>query len=216
MFLRHLLSICFIILAPAVFTQSPQEAYDEIQYLYENFGESDYIGEDISQMHHALLTAFVAKQEVSSDHEMIIAALLHDIGHLITLKHSGSIDAFGAKDHEKLGSEFLKSLGFSDRITDVIEGHVNAKRYLCFKNPNYLSKLSHGSLESLKTQGWIMSQEEALNFEKTPYLQDILTLRSFEERGKDPHGEMIPFAAYKDLILEHLSKKCRTERDSNP
>lgn len=73
---------------------------------------------------------------------MILGALFHDIGHLVGLDKgldrmvTGGVD-LGAKDHETVGEEFLKELGFPSPITDFVKGHVQAKRYLVSKNKEY-------------------------------------------------------------------------------
>ena len=40
----------------------------------------------------------------------------------------------GIKNHEGVGSEFARSLGFSDKVCELIRRHVDAKRYLTATN----------------------------------------------------------------------------------
>ena len=74
----------------------------------------------------------------------------------------------GAKDHEHIGADYLKELGFSHKVQEICRGHVKAKRYLCWKNPEYHAKLSEASKTTLGFQGGPMLDKEATEFEKDP------------------------------------------------
>jgi 2-amino-1-hydroxyethylphosphonate dioxygenase (glycine-forming) len=68
------------------------------------------------------------------DTEIIVAALLHDIGHIIGqkegLKQMGNV---GISKHEEIGADFAtEKLGLPERIGKLIKSHVNAKRFLCW------------------------------------------------------------------------------------
>ena len=55
---------------------------DTIFTLFERRGHAAYFGEPVSQLEHALQTAHQADQKGAPDY-LIVAALLHDIGHLL-------------------------------------------------------------------------------------------------------------------------------------
>ena len=57
--------------------------------------------------------------------DIILGCFFHDIGHL--LEHSKDMDGFGVMNHEKLGSKFIKDLGFPEITYLIIENHVSAK-----------------------------------------------------------------------------------------
>ena len=81
-----------------------------------------------------------------------MAALLHDVGHLL---HDLPDDApdDGIDDvHEQLGDHWLKKF-FVPAVCDPVRLHVDAKRYLCAVEPDYLATLSPPSLHSLRLQG---------------------------------------------------------------
>jgi 2-amino-1-hydroxyethylphosphonate dioxygenase (glycine-forming) len=87
-----------------------------------------YFGEDVTQRQHAEQTYQLAKDD-GADVEIRIAAFLHDIGHMIS-----PISAeFGNINHDKIGADWLRKMGFSERVASISEEHVNAKRYLCKK-----------------------------------------------------------------------------------
>src|SRR5476651_1080258 len=111
----------------------PQAVVKEVFSLYEKYGDEDYIGEPVSQLEHMSQAAALAETE-GHDDEVVLAAFFHDIGHLCA-PHGEveSIDGMGNVDHEKLGADFLRELGFSERLASLVESHVVAKRYLTYK-----------------------------------------------------------------------------------
>ena len=68
--------------------------------------------------------------------------------------------------HDTVGAAYLRLLGFSDRCAALVEGHVQAKRYLCYKEQGYYDSLSEGSKFTLKHQGGEMTAKEAKQFEQ--------------------------------------------------
>lgn len=159
----------------------------EILALYEQGGAAAYFGERVTQLQHALQAAQCAER-AHADEELIGAALLHDIGHLL----SGDFHAeLGVIDHDRTCVEWLHARGFSARFTALVAGHVKAKRYLVAKHPEYLQKLSPTSLRTLGLQGGAMSPREVTEFESSPYCKDLLRLRAWDEEAKDP-GAVTP------------------------
>ena len=105
---------------------------DEIWALFTKAETMPYIGEPISQMEHALQAADRATA-LGAEEQLILAALLHDVGHLL-VEHEQMAE-LGVKNHECIGADYLSQLGFSDRVTDLVRMHVAAKRYLCSQTP---------------------------------------------------------------------------------
>lgn len=62
--------------------------------------------------------------------------------------------------HEIVGAEFLRALGGSQRVCELVAAHVQAKRYLCATRPSYYATLSDASKATLKCQGGVMTQKE--------------------------------------------------------
>ena len=54
----------------------------DIEALFERRGGEQYSGEPVTQLEHALQTAALAEGE-GADDELVTAALLHDLGHLL-------------------------------------------------------------------------------------------------------------------------------------
>jgi Predicted HD phosphohydrolase len=87
---------------------------------------------------------------------LVVAALLHDIGHLLHELPEDIADQGVDTQHEshRLG---LAVAAFPARGQRAVRLHVAAKRYLCATEPGYLGELSAASIQSLELQGGPMS-----------------------------------------------------------
>ncbi len=159
------------------------EIQQTIRALYLKAETLGYIGEAISQLEHALQAGDLAVQAQAEPH-VVIAAFLHDIGHLIESPDSQKITELGRTDHESAGAEFLKGLGFSDKICDLVKLHVMAKRYLVTKHENYFNKLSAASVQTLKLQGGKLNPLELQAYEQNIHFKDTLRIRAWDEEAK--------------------------------
>jgi 2-amino-1-hydroxyethylphosphonate dioxygenase (glycine-forming) len=174
---------------------------------YEKHGNEDYIGEPVSQLEHMCQSAQLAEGE-GFDEEVILAAFFHDLGHLITQGPTTEMmGEFGVKRHEQLGADFLRSLGFSEKIAQLVENHVQAKRYLTFRYPDYYTKLSEASKQTLIYQGGPMKEEEALKFEKDPLFEVSLRMRTWDEEAKLTDLPLPSLTRYKEMALRALQQR---------
>ncbi len=153
----------------------------DIFYLFARFGDRSY-GEDVTQLAHALEAAHFAHEAGESD-AMVAAALLHDVGQL--LDEAGSVGEREARDarHELTGADYL-ARWFPEPVLAPIRLHVAAKRYLCWREPDYLGSLSAASALSLRLQGGAFSDEEAAAFIRLPFAEEGLRLWRYDDRGK--------------------------------
>jgi len=171
--------------------------------LLEHARGSDYIGEGVSQLEHALQAASLARAAGAPDSE-ILAALLHDVGHLCAGPDAPSMDGLGVVRHESIGAAYLESLGMDPRIAELVRGHVDAKRYLVGADPRYAARLSDASRETLRHQGGAMSDREQRAFEALPRHRALLRVRCWDEAAKEPGRSVEPLAAYASLLRDHL------------
>jgi phosphonate degradation associated HDIG domain protein len=176
---------------------------DKIIGLYLTKGNSNYAGEVISQLEHACQSAQYAEQD-GNDDEVILAAFLHDIGHLIA---DDSMIGYGVVKHEEKGAEYLHSNGFSDKIILLVKSHVEAKRYLCFALKSYYKQLSEASKKTLNFQGGPMSVKEAEVFERHPLKLLIIKMRTWDEMAKDINKPLPDLKKYREMIINHLLQK---------
>ena len=138
---------------------------DEVFDLYEKHGGDDYIGEPVSQLEHMSQSAHLAIKQ-GCDDEVVLAAFFYDIGHICVKQNElNSMDGYGVKSHERVGADYLREKGFPERVAKLVESHVQAKRYLTFKYPEYYNSLSDASKKTLEFQGGKMNKEEAEAFE---------------------------------------------------
>ncbi len=180
---------------------------EEIIELLTSKGGSEYIGEPVTKLEHMVQSAEIA-HEKSYTEELILAALLHDIGHICEpLTVDNDMDGLGLLDHEYIGAQFLKDRGFSEKIIQVVANHVPAKRYLCYKYPSYLSQLSEASLQTLQLQGGVMTYHEAIRFEQNPFIEDIIAIRKIDEQAKIANKPLpANLDMYKGMIIRHLEQ----------
>ncbi len=184
--------------------RSPEVIIEEVFALYEKHGDEDYIGEPVSQLEHMSQAAGLAKVE-GFDDEVVLAAFFHDIGHLCA-DEAESMYGFGNLDHEKLGAEYLRSRGFSDRIAMLVQSHVIAKRYLTYKFPDYYNQLSDASKATLEFQGGRMTTEEADDFETHPDSELFIRFRYWDDKAKETNKPVENISHLKSIALSHLQK----------
>src|ERR1700754_2839498 len=96
-----------------------------------------------------------------------------------------SMGGYGKKSHERIGADYLRSVGFPERVAKLVENHVQAKRYLTFKFPDYYNQLSEASRKTLEYQGGVMSAEEAHAFETDPLFETSIRMRKWDELAKE-------------------------------
>ena len=139
---------------------------DFLADIFERRGGEEYLGEPVTMAEHMLQGATLAEQ-AGNDEEIIVAALLHDIGHFTSEFGTFSMDDTEDRHHEEAGAEILQRF-FPSVVTDCVRYHVAAKRYLCATRPDYFNRLSEASVHSLELQGGPMDDEEVAEFERTP------------------------------------------------
>ena len=185
----------------------------QIMALYYKYGEEDYIGENITQNCHMIQAAMLAEKE-GCDLTVVIAAFLHDIGHLLyyqELDENGYtsmklMDRYGVANHENLGADYLTQLGFGENVIQLIKNHVKAKRYLCTQDESYFNSLSKASQETFLRQGKKMSPEEIKEFEADPYFQNSLLVRKFDDAAKIEDIILPPLSYYREKIEQYFAR----------
>ena len=182
---------------------------DFIGSIFERRGGEEYLGEPVTMGEHMLQGATLAQQAGHSD-EIVVGALLHDIGHFTSEFGTFSMDDTEDKHHEDAGAAVLERF-FPSVVTDCCRYHVAAKRYLCATRPDYFDRLSEASIHSLELQGGPMSSDEVAAFEENPNLDAIITVRYLDEAGKRPDMQTPGFAHFapmvQQLVDQHAARK---------
>ncbi len=183
---------------------TPDDLRDQLAELFGIHGASLYAGEPVTQLEHALQAASLAEEEGRPAVE-IVAALLHDVGHLI---HDLGEDcaARGIDDtHEVAGAQWLSErFDVPERVTVPIRMHVPAKRFLCAVEPAYHQSLSAASQLSLTLQGGPMSDDEVAGFRQTPYSDSAVRLRRWDDAAKVPDLATPSLSHFLNLIDREL------------
>jgi phosphonate degradation associated HDIG domain protein len=171
---------------------------DEIFSIYARRGSSLYFGEPVTVAEHGLQSAYFAREAGASD-ALVLAALLHDIGHLIDLAPDDIAEWEHDAQHEISGSRLLSS-HFGPEVYEPVRLHVPAKRYLCATDPDYARVLSVASVQTLKLQGGPMSREEIDSFEREPHHRDAVLLRRCDDQGKVSGLRTPGFEDYRGML----------------
>lgn len=175
---------------------------DEVLDLYDRWGRERY-DEELSQLDHALQTAALAVADGATD-ELVAAALLHDVGHLLDLDATGEYASHDTDlAHEAVGARYLAAR-FGPAVTGPVALHVRAKRYRTAVDPAYAASLSAGSTASLVLQGGPMSSDEVVAFEANPGFEGAVALRGWDDGGKVDGLEVPDLDHYRPL-LERLA-----------
>jgi [1-hydroxy-2-(trimethylamino)ethyl]phosphonate dioxygenase len=169
---------------------------DEVFSLFRDRGQGAYFGEAVTETEHALQCAHLAEKSKGRS-ELIAAALLHDVGHLLHGLGEDIAEKGHDGRHEQAGAAWL-ALHFSPAVVDPVRLHVAAKRYLCAVEPRYLDGLSPASRLSLELQGGCFTPEQARQFEQEPWFRSAVAVRRWDDEAKVP-GLAVPG-------LEHYRK----------
>lgn len=206
--------------------------------LYRKHGGRGYIGEEVTQYQHAVQCSLLAEEFTKSQEflnlvssnpinpiHFILGCFFHDIGHL--LKYETNLaevyqctemghnveTSLGVMYHEQKGANYLRHLGYHEDICSIVENHINIKRYLITKNPDYYDKLSEASKGTFEFQGGKMTMEELDIFENNRMFPYILVMRKFDDQAKSTDADLLDKIAhgnylkyYHDLIESSKNK----------
>ncbi len=183
--------------------QTPSGIVDEVLRNFAERGDRHY-GEDVTERQHALQCATFAQRNGEAP-SLVVACLLHDYGHL--LHDLGEEIAEKGVDarHEDVGANRLKR-HFVEEVVEPVRLHVAAKRYLCWKESDYLAGLSAASRQSLELQGGPMTDDEGREFESLPHYDAAVRLRRYDDMGKVTDMETPDIESFRSLIESFVRK----------
>ncbi|KAJ2473682.1 hypothetical protein GGI02_000656 [Coemansia sp. RSA 2322] len=212
----------------SIAAMAPEQRVSTVFQLLQNATKQHYPGEKVTLLEHALQIAHRAKAE-GADEETILAALLHDIGHLCPEVELGcgtaDVTMTGGQcakpasedgaEHERRGAEYLRQFGFSEKVCELVECHFLAKRYLSVIDPAYQARLSSVNKQSLKSLGGPFSPEEVLAFERDPLFKQMVLLSKWDDES-DIAGPKAPtLDTYRDMAVRNLKLKKDKVKDSD-
>lgn len=175
----------------------------DILHLLGERGSQQYGLEAVNQREHALQCAHLAEQAGESD-EMVVACLLHDLGHMIEAQKAGTIETDMSRDdlHQYNLLPFLRGV-LPDAVLEPIRLHVDAKRHLCQAEGGYFASLSAASVRSLAQQGGAFTEVESRAFLRQQHAADAVRLRRYDDLAKTP-GLVVPSLDHYRPRLEQL------------
>ena len=179
--------------------------------IFERRGGEEYLGEPVTMAQHMLQGACLAEQQGESE-AIIVAALLHDIGHFTSEFGTFSMDDTHDKYHEEAGARILERF-FPRIVTDCVRLHVAAKRYICATDPSYFGQLSEASIHSLKLQGEPMNADEVAAFQTHPNVLEIVRVRHLDDAGKVADMVTPGFAHYAPMVQRVVDAHCAQGRN---
>jgi gamma-butyrobetaine dioxygenase len=162
--------------------------------------------EAISALDHALQCAALARRAGAAD-EVVLAALLHDVGHLVSDAEESPVT-----HHGNWGARFLRPF-VPARVGWLVEYHVIAKRYRCTVDRAYVEGLSLGALRSWLRQGGPLDRATCLLLEREPALPDLLALRRWDEAAREPGVTVPGLSAYRDLLEACFGRQSWSTRE---
>ena len=173
---------------------------DEIVAIFQTSGSAQYFGESVSMTEHALQTAYFAEVAFAPS-ALVVAAFLHDIGHLVEEVPSDITDWTADAHHEQVGGAWLAKR-FPPEVSEPVRLHVPAKRYLLATDAGYLANLSPASVHTLKLQGGPMTPQEAAQFETERFHKEAVRVRQWDDQGKVAGLKTPSLDHYRRLIDE--------------
>ncbi len=175
------------------------DAIDEVAAIFDRRG-GEFHGEQVNQRRHALQCATGARAS-GADDALVAAALLHDIGHLLSAEEVGERTDLAVDDdrHEAVGARWLAHR-FDARVSRAVALHVVAKRYRCTVDPAYLQALSPTSRLTLQAQGGLLDGPACDRFAAHPGFGDAMALRGWDEEAKDVSAVTEGLGSFLDVL----------------
>ena len=184
-----------------------ESVLDQVFEPYLKHGADDYIGESVSQIEHMSQCAELARRQ-GYDDEVILAAFFHDLGHICAkYDETDNMGGYGRISHEKVGADFLRARGFSEKIAILVEKHVETKRYMCARSSAYYNNLSSASKQTLIFQGGPMLATEAAAFESDPLHDLYIEVRTWDELAKQKNQPVPDLDIYRSMARKHLQQQ---------
>lgn len=174
-------------------TGGEQRTGDDRDLRQQDPDDRDHVG----QLAHGLQCAHELALTFPDDLELQVAGLVHDIGHdLVPGDDAG---------HGRAAADAVRTL-FGERVADLVELHVPAKRYLVTVEVGYADILSGGSTSTLVNQGGPMTPREAAAFAALPLAAHAVALRIADDAAKVP-GRVVPERGSWRPVLETVATR---------
>ena len=169
----------------------------DVVALFLEHGRRRY-GEGVTQLEHALQSAEHARRDGAGD-DLVLAALLHDLGHLAGSRGGDSPEHHHGGEGAAIVRPFVP-----ERVAWLIERHVVAKRYLCTVDRAYAGQLSPASVRSLAVQGGALPEADRSRPEAHPWFADAVRVRRWDDLAKVVGAPTAPLETYRPLLERYF------------
>ncbi len=184
-----------------------QIATDLFALLRQGDGKA-YGGSGVSMAAHMLQTASLAER-ADAPPALVVAALLHDIGHFGTDLPIGTGDDRHEvmrkqtvdRGHQDVGARLLERT-FGPQVAEPVRLHVAAKRYLCATETAYADSLSPTTRHTLALQGGAMSEQEVGAFAASLHADDAVRLRRWDDAALVEASDVPDCEHYRPVVVD--------------
>jgi predicted HD phosphohydrolase len=153
---------------------------------------------------HAIQCAMRAEENGAAPPH-VVAALLHDIGHVFAAPAPAGREAGYDDRHELIGALWLRNIFVPD-VSEPVLNHVGAKRYLVSTRKDYWERLERDSKDSFMRQGGKMTPEEIDAYRTQPFWEEGVNVRLWDDQAKSWQTRLKPLEHY----LPQLEASLRT------
>ncbi|KAL4886557.1 alkaline-phosphatase-like protein [Aspergillus karnatakaensis] len=152
-----------------------------------------------SQHEHSVRAALLAQEseEYGNDAEVVIAALLYDVGSAIPAAEKAPLtgpvedeDHTNRQHHRAVGQRYLRKLGFSERVCALVEGFVDAT--------------DAGSCAGLSDTDESLEYQQNKAFQNKAWLDAKLAVRRWNEQAKATNTAVPVLECFEQLAYECL------------
>ncbi len=189
-------------MSTAVF--KPETIVNEVFSLYESDSNTHFLTEPISRLQFNIWQTAVLAGDDGFEDEVLLAAFFHDIGRLCTCNRNFKLN--DNLNYERVGADFLRERGFSERLASLVENQMATQRYLAYKYPSYYNQLSDIDKAKLQECGGVMSAQEAMSFELQPDAEFFTSIRNWDYSNKNVGKQLFDLNYIKLLTISHLYK----------
>ncbi|KAJ2017497.1 hypothetical protein GGI13_001439 [Coemansia sp. RSA 455] len=204
-------------------TMTPEQRVSKVFEILKTGNKKEHVSGKMTQLDHALRVAQLAMNG-DADEETVLAGLTIDIGHLIT---PSMVNADGdyyiyyqvtdqagnrsAIDHGRLGADYLRQTGFSNKTSELVESNIMAKRYLLSTGFNFQIGPNDGNIVLASMKLGLLSPTEKHDFEKDPLFKQKVQLAKWNDAAVNTTEVKPPVLdTYRDMAIKNLLMSMKT------
>jgi predicted HD phosphohydrolase len=187
-------------------THGELRVLDALIEMYEGRSGRPYGGSRVDQRLHAVQAGWLARERGGTP-SFVVAALLHDIGHMVRRDLGGHPVAQDVDDdhddHEQVGATWLARV-FGPAVAEPVRLHSAARRHPCATQRGCPGGLARDAGRCSASKIEPMSVDEARRFERLAHWRDAVALSRIDESARDPRGPCPAFGEFRHEVVAAL------------